>query len=45
VIVGYLIAASQNFNLALFIMAMHGFVAIATHIWMTGKLQRLAPVQ
>jgi ACS family glucarate transporter-like MFS transporter len=44
VIVGYLIAASQNFHLALFIMAMHGFVAIATHIWMTGKLQRLAPI-
>jgi ACS family glucarate transporter-like MFS transporter len=44
VIVGYLIAASQNFQLALFIMAMHGLVAIATHIWLTGRLQRLAPV-
>ena len=45
VIIGYLIAATHNFDLALVIMACHGLIAISCHIWLTGTLQRMPPVQ
>jgi ACS family glucarate transporter-like MFS transporter len=44
VIVGYLIAASQNFTWALLFMALHGLVAVAMHYGVTGRLQRLPPI-
>ena len=44
VIVGYLIAVSQNFDLALVFMSLHGITAISIHVCMTGSLQRLPSV-
>ena len=39
--IGYLVAWMDNFTGALLFVALHGFVGIAAHVWMTGPLRRL----